>query len=277
LLSLVGGQGCVTGRTRNSGNAQPPAGSAYCQPGRCFLTVWLTLYTVCLTATLVNMIVRKGSERVPRGTLNRERTVTAALELLDEEGLDALSMPRLAHRLGVGTMSLYSHLEGKDDLLDAVVNRVFETVMPPSGPRGDVGRVVDNFREFRRVALEHPAVGRLLVDRLTRTSTVLRNLEVSLGILRDAGYEGGDAVRLYYTLFHYTLGAVLWAAPRGTDEYAAAWAAVLRGLSQESYPLVLDYAGDLASVATEEQFEWGLSAIARGARHPLPETRSVDA
>ena len=137
------------------------------------------------------MIVKKGSERVPRGTLNRERTVTAALELLDEEGLDALSMPRLAHRLGVGTMSLYSHLEGKDDLLDAVVNRVFETVIPPSGHRGDVGRVVDNFREFRRVALEHPAVGRLLVDRLTRTSTVLRNLEVSLGILTRRWVRGG--------------------------------------------------------------------------------------
>jgi TetR/AcrR family tetracycline transcriptional repressor len=259
-------------------NSAAPAGFASCESGRCSLTVWLTLYTVCLTATLVNMAVRKGSERVPRGTLNRERTVAAALELLDEEGLDALSMPRLAHRLGVGTMSLYSHLEGKDDLLDAVVNRVFETIMPPSGPRGDVGRVVDNFREFRRVALEHPAVGRLLVDRLTRTSTVLRNLEVSLGILREAGYEEGDAVRLYYTLFHYTLGAVLWTAPRGsTDEYAAAWATVLRGLSKESYPLVLDYAGDLASVATEEQFEWGLAAIARGARHPLPENRSVDA
>jgi TetR/AcrR family transcriptional regulator, tetracycline repressor protein len=243
----------------------PRPGSHRLDRVRCSFTVWLTLHTVRLTVTLVNMVVGKSSERVPRGTLNRERTVTAALELLDEEGLDALSMPRLAHRLGVGTMSLYSHFKGKDDLLDAVVNRVFETIMPPSGPRGDVGRVVDNFREFRRVALQHPAVGRLLVERLTRTSTVLRNLEVSLGILRDAGYEEGDAVRLYYTLFHYTLGAVLWAAPRGTDEYAAAWAAILRGLSQESYRFVLDYAGDLAGVATEEQFEWGLSAIARGA------------
>ncbi|MCA1844227.1 MAG: TetR/AcrR family transcriptional regulator, partial [Actinobacteria bacterium] len=58
--------------------------------------------------------------RVPRNTLSRPLVVQAALALVDADGLEALTMPRLAEHLGVGTMSLYRHVQGKDDLLDAV-------------------------------------------------------------------------------------------------------------------------------------------------------------
>src|SRR5207237_1240977 len=82
--------------------------------------------------------------------------VEAALVLLDGEGLDALTMPRLADHLGVGTMSLYRHIEGKDDLLDAVAAHVVSGVAVAAGAPDDwEGRVVGYLRSLRDQALRH--------------------------------------------------------------------------------------------------------------------------
>ena len=74
-----------------------------------------------------------SSSRVPRNTLSRDRIVEAALALLDAQGSEAVTMPSLARRLGVGTMSLYRHVEDKDDLINAVAERVLSTVQVPRG------------------------------------------------------------------------------------------------------------------------------------------------
>ena len=74
-------------------------------------------------------------KRVPRNTLSRERVIEGALALIDAEGLDAVTMPGLAKSLGVGTMSLYRHVADKDDLVNAVAERVLGgvTVTPRIG------------------------------------------------------------------------------------------------------------------------------------------------
>ena len=64
--------------------------------------------------------------------LNRERIVRAAVALADEAGLEALSMRKLADRLGAGTMSLYNHVENKDDLLDGMIDVVFSEIDLPA-------------------------------------------------------------------------------------------------------------------------------------------------
>ena len=104
--------------------------------------------------------------RAPRGTLTRERVVDAAMALIDSGGVDALSMPKLARQLGVGAMSLYGHIESKDDLLDAVVQRVLAQVRDavrnvPSLSGGLLVRIEEltpdlDFRALgMRQALEH--------------------------------------------------------------------------------------------------------------------------
>ena len=75
----------------------------------------------------------RRASRVPRNTLSRDRIVEAALALLDAEGFDAVTMPSLAKRLGVGTMSLYRHVADKDDLINAVGERVLSGVAVPDG------------------------------------------------------------------------------------------------------------------------------------------------
>ena len=117
-------------------------------------------------------------DRVPRNTLSRPLIVEATLTLVDDEGLEALTMPRLAAHLGVGTMSLYRHIAGKDDLLQAVAVHVLGGVeVPPGAPDDWEGRVVAYLRSLRSQALRHPALARILADRGLTAGPVLDQLE----------------------------------------------------------------------------------------------------
>ena len=107
--------------------------------------------------------------RAPRNTLSRQTIVDAALALIDTDGLDAVTMPKLARQLGVGTMSLYRHVDDKDDLIEAAAERVMRGIRVPDGAPDDWrGRVIGYLRAFRDAAIAHPALGRILADRVSR-------------------------------------------------------------------------------------------------------------
>ena len=130
------------------------------------------------------------SERVPRNTLSRDRIVDAALALLDAEGFEAVTMPSLAKRLGVGTMSLYRHVADKDDLINAVAERVLSGVAVPDGDPDDwEGRVVGYLRALRDAAIAHPALSRILAERGLTVGPVFEQLEAVHAILRAAGFS----------------------------------------------------------------------------------------
>src|SRR5438046_5601477 len=71
---------------------------------------------------------------VQRKPLSRERVLDAAIALVDRDGLDALSMRKLAQALGVEAMSLYNHVANKGDLVNAMVDRVIGEIELPEGP-----------------------------------------------------------------------------------------------------------------------------------------------
>jgi TetR/AcrR family transcriptional regulator, tetracycline repressor protein len=204
--------------------------------------------------------------RVPRNTLSRPLIVTAALTLVDAEGLAALTMPRLAEHLGVGTMSLYRHVEGKDDLLDAVAADVVSGVSVPRGSPGDwEGRVVGYLRALRAQALRHPALARILADRGLAAAPVLDQLETVHGILRAAGFSDLDAVRGFYSLLIYVFGSLLWELPRvhlqSPAAFAAAWNRAIDGVDAATHPNLVALRGTLATSASEDQFEYGLERL----------------
>ncbi|MET8836249.1 TetR/AcrR family transcriptional regulator [Micromonospora sp. NPDC004540] len=98
-------------------------------------------------------------EKVSRkgGDLSVERIVRAAIEVADAEGLAALSMRRVAERLGVGTMTLYTHVPGKGELLDVMLDTVYgETARPDEVPGGWRGRLAQIARENFALYLRHP-------------------------------------------------------------------------------------------------------------------------
>jgi TetR/AcrR family transcriptional regulator, tetracycline repressor protein len=213
----------------------------------------------------------RRSGRVPRNTLSRGRIVDAALRLIDTEGLEAVTMPRVAAFLGVGTMSLYRHVAGKDDLLEAVAAQVLSGASVPDGDPNDwEGRVVGYLRSLRAQALAHPALSSILAERGLTVAPVFDQLEETHGILRAAGFSDLDAVRTFYTLFTYVFGFVIWELPRVHRQppatYTRAWNNALDELDPDAYQNLHALREPLTTAASPDQFEYGLNHLIDGLR-----------
>ena len=143
-----------------------------------------------------------------RLSLSAETIFEAALALVDEDGIEALTMRRLAGKLGVATMSLYSHVPNKDQLLLGVVNlATSEIALPePGTPPWEALRGIT--REFRRVALVHPNLVPLIVRRPPTGSQGLYVLEAALDALRRAGMSPAQAAQAYRVSASFAIGFV---------------------------------------------------------------------
>jgi len=143
--------------------------------------------------------------------LRRDEVIGAALELLDEAGLDALSTRRLAQRLGVQPGALYWHVANKQELLSAVADRILGEVvdghLPTSGPWQE--QLLDLATAIRSALLSHREGARLVatVPPVPGPNSSMRIAERILAILRSAGFSlpiaayGGDALLSYITGF----------------------------------------------------------------------------
>ncbi len=208
----------------------------------------------------------KALKRVPRNTLSRARVIDGALALIDTEGLDAVTMPRLARYLGVGTMSLYRHVDDKNDLINAVAERVIGDVQVPEGKDDDwEGRVVGYLRGLRDAALAHPALARILAERGLTVGPVFEQLEEAHSILCRAGFSNEGAVRAFYTLFTYVFGFVIWELPRVHEQpatsYVDSWNTAIDRLDINSFPTMHALREQLTTAASTEQFEYGLDLL----------------
>ncbi|RKE21288.1 TetR/AcrR family transcriptional regulator C-terminal domain-containing protein [Streptomyces sp. TLI_171] len=143
--------------------------------------------------------------------LRREEVISAALELLDEAGLDALSTRRLAQRLGVQPGALYWHVANKQELLSAVADRILGEVadaqLPTGGPWQE--QLLDLATAIRSALLRHREAARLVatVPPTPGPNSSMRIAERMLDILRTAGFPlataayGSDALLSYITGF----------------------------------------------------------------------------
>lgn len=143
----------------------------------------------------------------PRAPLTRDAVIAEALALIDDEGLDKLSMRRLAGRLGVEAMSLYNHVSDKSDLLSGVADGVLAEMEPsPTGKWKKRVRWV--LGEFRRVCLAHPAAVPLVVATGFTTPAAMRPIDELLGALESAGLDAADRVRAFRLLIAYAIGSI---------------------------------------------------------------------
>jgi AcrR family transcriptional regulator len=141
--------------------------------------------------------------------------LTTALELVDSEGLDALSMRRLGQELGCDPMSLYRHAANRAALLDGVTEIVLdELAIFPDDPdwQKQLRRIA---HDLRLLALRHPNVVPLLVTRPLSTPLglrpfgTIRPLEQILGLLIRAGFAPADALHVYRAYYGFLYGHIL--------------------------------------------------------------------
>lgn len=167
--------------------------------------------------------------------LSRDRILDAAAALVERDGLEAVSMRRLAQALDVWPMALYRYFEHKDDLLDALVARATDGVARPDPAAPWREQVVALLRAARE-ALGGDAVG--LGARLPRalvTPGVARLADDGVRILRDAGFAAEQAPRAWAALLAYAVGfAAVGAGEEADFEYGLA--AMLDGVESRCRP-----------------------------------------
>jgi AcrR family transcriptional regulator len=171
--------------------------------------------------------------------LSRERIVAAAVELLDAQGVDGLTMRRLADRLGSGVMSLYWHVDNKEDVLDLALDSVLEYRGPPQivesqDWRGEVVHVLD---DWRASMLRHPWSASLLPRRALGPN-ILSRLELLSKTLSGAGVADADLNVAIWSLWNHVMGATITRASfdLSEDDRAAAQQRLTR--LSERYPTI---------------------------------------
>ncbi|MCU0505809.1 MAG: TetR/AcrR family transcriptional regulator C-terminal domain-containing protein [Chloroflexi bacterium] len=212
--------------------------------------------------------------RVPRADrlpLSRERILAAALEVLDADGLEGLTMRRLADTLGVGAMSLYRHVTDRDDLLDLVVEGILaETEIPAStgGWRTDLEAIA---RAARVGLLRHRGATVLVTTRLGLGRGGLAAVERTLGVLRAAGFDDATAVAANRALGNLVAGAVLYEAAglggaQGDDRARRRdqGRALMAALPEDEFPNLRAAAGAMFAVSADAAFDAGLAALLDG-------------
>ena len=147
--------------------------------------------------------------------ITRAAILANALEIIDRDGLDGLSMRRLGEAVGRDPMVLYQHVPNKAAVLDGVVEMVFERLSVDTASSDWAAALRAFAHDFRDVARAHPNVVPLLVTRPLATPLgmrppgILRLLEDVLALLTGVGFTGGDALHVYRALFGFLYGHVL--------------------------------------------------------------------
>ena len=119
-----------------------------------------------------------------------------ALKLADADGLDALTIRKLAQDLGVTPMALYWHFRSKEDLLEGVAEQVWGEIdvnVDPSVPWW--AQLQGGLESLIRVLRAHPAAPQLLLEHEKRNEAALRATEAALEILRSAGFDRSTPAR----------------------------------------------------------------------------------
>ncbi len=168
---------------------------------------------------------RPPKRRRDQPTLSREQIVSAAVALLDAEGVEALSMRKLGTRLDVAAASIYTHVASKDELVELVVDEVHgEVGLPGAGPWREAATRFAH--DLRSVFLRHPWIGSLLGEAGVAYlgPNVLKLSEAALALFEDAGFSLDDADLAFNTVMAYVVG-------RATSE--AAWLTALHRGGQD--------------------------------------------
>lgn len=212
---------------------------------------------------------RRGSPargaRVER--LTREGIASEALRIIDAEGLESLTMRRLAAELQTGPASIYRHFESRDAVLIEVVDLVLGE-LPDHDPPGDTwaDRVTYLARTLRSLLLRHPDVAGLWRSSQQLGPNALRARERGLGLVVGAGASPRLAASMYLLLLHFVVGfAILETGPSfRAGRERQAMEAYFRELPPGSFPFIRALATELNEQDTQQEFDFGLAVLLGG-------------
>jgi TetR/AcrR family tetracycline transcriptional repressor len=204
---------------------------------------------------------------VPRPQLSREVVVAAALQVLESDGGEALTMRRVADQIGVSASSLYGYVANKEELVQLVLDRIFEEFeIPPTDSWQDTLREAG--RSMLAMYRRHPGVAALTLGRVAVTPAMLPMGERILSELRAAGMPDqvttfvGDLAGLYVGGFAYELDVTPLTGHE--SEFLDQFTSWIKSLPVDRFPNTVALADTAVAGSTDDRFEWGMDVIIRG-------------
>ena len=206
----------------------------------------------------------------PRPPLSRQRVIEAAVAVADERGVTAVSMRKVAERLGVEAMSLYHHVANKDAILDGIVDAVFDEIELPE-PGLDWRTAMRRRATSARDALSrHSWALGLIESRRNTGPATLRHHDAVIGSLRAAGFSIADAVHAVSVIDSYVYGFALQEQqlPFETPEQLEnAASELVRRMPPDAYPHLRQVAVEHtvgSGYTYADEFAFGLELILGG-------------
>ena len=205
----------------------------------------------------------------PRLPLGRARILQAALELVDDGGIEALTMRGLGQALGFEAMSLYNHVANKDDVIDGLLDLVLAESEPPS-PAGAWDEAIRTSATSVHEALRrHPWSCALLMSPGRIRPARLRYMDLLLGRLRGAGFSAETTYNAYHVLDGHIFGFSLWEASHtySAEEVSRFAAKFAETITAEAFPHLHEHAEQHFSEGPHREvgaFELGLDLIVDG-------------
>ena len=203
--------------------------------------------------------------------------MTESLRLLDEHGVGGFSLPKLGRALGADPTAIYRHFASKDDLVLAIADQLIEECMAGLKPQACwVDTIVEMTGQLRAVYSAHPAAAALSAHRTTQRPAEIRAVNVLIGAVLEAGFEGAEAARIYRALADFALaGSALEAAYLAMDEQQlatdeAAWTSAYLTVDRAEYPHIWQIRADLPGVTDDQIYETILSLVIGGLLQRAP-------
>jgi TetR/AcrR family tetracycline transcriptional repressor len=207
--------------------------------------------------------------------ITREALAEAALTVLRREGLDALSMRKVAAELGVRAASLYWHVQDKEELLDLLADSLLWDARQLATDGDWATNLRDMAHAYRRHLHANRDAARVMAGRLAPGPNLLYVLDTMLGWLRSAGFSAADAARATRMVATYVQGFVLQeqlpmpaieAHGASPAEAVDAACAVLRAAPADRFPHVSSLADVFLADGMDEQFAFGIDRTIDGLR-----------
>ena len=216
---------------------------------------------------------RKSERRRKRKPLDQAQVVQAALALLDEVGLDELTMRRLAQQLGVKAASLYRHVRNKDELLALLGDEISGEIPAASGKGTWQEQLTEIAWNVRRGLLAHRDAAQVLASSPPVGPRRLRHIEAVLRVLRMTGLRDREAARAAYHLNNFVnefaadeSRFAAYASTPGTSrrKILAEARKQFASLSKSEYPTIVALADHLTEDAQDDLFQFGIDMCLRG-------------
>ena len=216
-----------------------------------------------------------ATETEPRLPLSRDRILRAALELVDDGGIESLSMRKLGQALGFEAMSLYNHVANKDDVIDGILDLVLAEGELPSSSGDWDGAVRSSAVSVHAALRRHPWASAVLMAPGRLRPARLRYMDSLLGRLREAGFSAETTYHAYHVLDGHIFGFSLWEASHSysdadTSEMMAAFE---RTITADEYPYLREHGEQHFAQGPHHDvsaFEFGLDLILDGLKKINP-------